>query len=336
VPRLSELDLTGAAFRTQEAVQVAIEKACGKSFHLLGESEEGRPIYGVVLGNGPKTVSLIAGAHSDEPVGPETLRTLILKGLPQGGPWLDEFRFVIVPHVNPDGEARNREWTKSWPDPAAYLRHVFREPPGRDVEFGFPEMRVENQLVSEFLRAHAPYALHMSLHGMAVAEGAMLLIERHWAGSTQELRDRFRKAARDAGLDMHDQNRKGEKGFFYIEAGFWTTPEGAAMRHHFRAMGDPETAALFHQSSMEYVRTLGGDPLCLVTELPLFVVPNRDPKPGVPAAYLALKERLPELTMRAKHGEPLDQDLASLRPLELVMAMRLQLKALELGLEHVG
>jgi len=333
VPRLSELDLSGAAFRTQEAVQVAIEKTCGKSFHLLGESEEGRPLYGVVLGRGPKNVSLVAGAHSDEPVGPETLRTLILQG---AGPWLDEFRFVIVPHVNPDGEVRNREWTKSWPDPAAYLRHAFREPPGRDVEFGYPKMRVENRLVSDFLRARAPYALHMSLHGMAVADGAMLLIERHWAGSTQELRDRFKKAACDAGLEMHDQNRRGEKGFFYIEAGFWTTPEGAAMRHHFRAIGDQETAARFHDSSMEFVRSLGGDPLCLVTELPLFVVPNRDPKPGVPTAYFALKKRLPELTLRAKRGEPLDQGLASLRPLELATAMRLQLKALELGLEHVG
>jgi hypothetical protein len=333
VPRLSELDLSGAAFRTQEEVQVSIEKACGSSFHLLGESEEGRPMYGAILGNGPKTVSLLAGAHSDEPVGPETLRSLILQG---AGPWLDGFRFVIVPHVNPDGEARNREWMERWPDPVAYLRHVFREPPGRDVEFGYPAMRVENRLVSEFLRAHAPYALHMSLHGMAVAEGAMLLVERHWAGSTQTLRDGFRRAASEAGLAMHDHNRKGEKGFFYIEAGFWTTPEGAAMRHHFRAKGDPETAALFHDSSMEFVRGLGGDPLCLVTELPLYVVPNPDPRPGVPAAYLAFKERLPELALRARRGEPLYQDVALLRPVELATAMRLQLEALELGLEHVG
>jgi hypothetical protein len=122
---------------------------------------------------------------------------------------------------------------------------------------------------------------------------------------------------------LHDHDRKGEKGFTYLGPGFTTTPEGGAMRRHFEQLGDPGTAALFHQSSMEFVRSLGGDPLCLVTELPLFVVPNPDPVPGTPTAYLALRERLAS-------GEPVDP--AGLRAVDLGVAMRLQLATIELGL----
>jgi hypothetical protein len=144
------------------------------------------------------------------------LRTFILEGLrlrDELEPLFATFRFVIVPHVNPDGEARNSEWISRWPDTAAYIQHAFREPPGRDVEFGFPDMRVENRIVSGFLREHAPYVLHMSLHGMGFSEGAMLLIERHWAFRTEALRSAFATSTHEAGLRLHDHNRGGEKGF---------------------------------------------------------------------------------------------------------------------------
>jgi len=195
---------------------------------------------------------------------------------------------------------------------------------------------VENRLVAAFLQAHAPFGLHMSLHGMGFSEGAMLLIERHWAGRTGRLREGFVRAARAAGLRLHDHNRKGEKGFFYIEPGFTTTPEGEAMRAHFRALGDEATAARFHDSSMEFVRTLGGDPLCVVTELPLFVVAQRAPhRAGHPAAYLAFKDQLPQLTLRASRDQDISEALAAfgVQPLGLAEAMRLQLRAVALGVE---
>ena len=346
-PDLAGLVVDAAAsFRDHETVGASIRDVCAAhadlaSFEVLGESEEGRSIYGVVLGKGPRRVSLIAGAHSDEPVGPETLRTFILESLGRREAFaalFEAYRFVIVPHINPDGEARNRAWITHWPDLAAYLRHVYRELPGRDLEFGFPAMRVENRLVADFMRRHAPFSLHMSLHGMAFSEGAMLLIERHWAGRTQPLRDGFARAAHDAGLHLHDHNRKGEKGFFYIEPGFTTTPEGAAMRAYFEALGDPAMAARFHDSSMEFVRTLGGNPLCLVTELPLFVVARHEPhEVGHPAAYRAFQKRLPELRLHAARHQDLSTAEASfgLQPLSLAVAMRLQLSALTLGLEAV-
>ncbi|MCH8960445.1 MAG: peptidase M14, partial [Bacteroidetes bacterium] len=141
------------SFREQEAARAPLRAACAANadvatYEDLGESEEGRPIYGVVLGDGPRAVSLIAGAHADEPVGPETLRAFVLESLRRRDTYaglFDAFRFVIVPHINPDGEARNRAWIAQWPSLAAYLAHVVREQPGRDLEFGFPAMRIENR-----------------------------------------------------------------------------------------------------------------------------------------------------------------------------------------------
>jgi hypothetical protein len=333
-------------FRTHGGVREEIEAACARhpdvaSFVELGPSEEGAMLYGVRLGTGDRAVSLIAGNHADEPVGPETLRSFVLNALANRNkmaPWFRRFQFVIVPHTNPDGEARNRPWIERWPSPTAYLRHAVREQPGRDLEYGYPSMRPENEHVASFLQDHGSFALHASLHGMSAGEGAMLLINRPWTFRTQGLRDAFVRAAAANGLRMHDHNRKGEKGFFWIEPGFQTTPRGDAMRTYFRARGDPAMARLFHDSSMEFVMGLGGDPLCLVTELPLFLVENENPTPGRPDKYLALRERLPEIKARLDRGEAVDDLLApfDLRPVPLETAMQLQFRALELGLMAVS
>lgn len=342
------IDPRGVRFRTCEEVRPRLQEACAghpkvARFHALGTSEAGRPLDAVVLGTGARKVSLIAGAHSDEPVGPETLGTFILHALAQPERFaglFSEFTFVIVPHINPDGEARNRAWTERWPDAEAYLRHVFREPPGRDLEFGFPNMRPENARVADFLRGRAPFALHMSLHGMAVAEGAMLLIERHWVDRTDDLRNQFVDFIQGAGLPLHDHDRGGEKGFRYIGPGFTTTPEGRAMQEYFRALGDEATAKQFHLSSMEFVRTLGGDPLCLVTEFPLFLIGTRDDDapPGVPAAYLRLREQIPELKAKLERGESIagTLDAFGIRPVDLDLLVKLQLFTIALGLSVCG
>ena len=300
----------------------------------------------MVVGAGRRKVSLIAGNHADEPVGAETLWRLaefLASASPQAQTLTDQFTFVIVPQVNPDGEAVNRPWVDEWPNPLAYVQHAVREPPGRDVEFGYPDMRPENEAVAQFLRNHGPFDLHMSLHSMAVADGGLLLIERHWVDRTVQLRRQYAEALSDANLRLFDHDRKGEKGFRYIEPGFNTTPEGTAMRQHFTSLGDPATAALFHQSSMEYVRSLGGDPLCLVTELPLFVLTGQvgQPQPGVPTTYLKFRELLPQLRLKVERGDPLDAIVElvapfGLQPLALDTAVRLQLRALELGLATIA
>jgi len=315
VGRLAQSLLEGTApgFTVDSALQGA---------RVIGHSEQGRPIHGYEIGKGVRGISLVAGAHADEPVGPETLRILV-QHADRLGPLLDKFTFRIVPHVNSDGEARNRAWIEAWPDAEAYRSGVVREPPGRDVEFGYPDLRPENRAVSAFVAEGAPYALHMSLHGMGVAEGGMLLVERHWIDRTVELRSKY-GALLDR-IGRHDHDRKGDKGFVYLGPGFWTTPEGTAMRAYFEQRGDAEMASRFRDSSMEYVRSLGGDPLCLVTEIPLFVVDNPDPQPGVPSAFLALKERWDE-----------SGALDGTRSVPLATAIALQLDALALGIEAIG
>ncbi len=333
VPSLTTLaDRWRGRFATGAEWQREVARRAG--IRTIGVSEGGRPMLGAVIGTGSRHATLIGGAHADEPLGPETLRLLVAAAA-QPEPALEavlrRWRLWVVPHVNPDGERANRSWTERWPSVEAFLGHVVREPPGRDVEFGFPAMRPENASVTAFLAGAAPVRLHASLHGMAFAVGAALLVERGWVTRTGPLRSAFSRAAAACGVGLHDEDRRGEKGFHYLGPGFATTPTGAAMRAHFRACGDPETAALFHDSSMEQVaRSAPGPqaPLCLVTEVPLFRVARRA------GGYAALRARLPELAMRAQRGAPVTDELArfGFEPVDPRVAIRLQLRAIELGL----
>lgn len=322
-----------------ERLRLAVERSPHLEGSQLGESAEGRPIAGVKAGRGPRSVTLIAGSHADEPVGSETLLTLIetIASRPsECAPLLEQFSLLICPHVNPDGEHRNLDWIRKWPSLEAYLLGVSRELPGHDVEFGYPDLREENRAVATAMESMAPIALHMSLHGMGFSSGAMLLIDRYWGYRAAHLRDGFRLAAAEAGLSMHDHNRMGEKGFFQIEPGYTTTPEGAAMRAYFRSRNDVETAALFRDSSMEYAQSLGGDPLCVVTELPLFVVEGPS-RPGTPDSYLAFSRSKPELISRLDAGEAPEAVLnaAPVRHLPLEVAVALQWSAISLSLVQV-
>ncbi len=358
---LSDLDCSGLQFRTSAEVTEAMRAACDANpdlatFETVGESEEGRPIAAVTLGYGPRLVTLVAGAHADEPAGPETLRTLVLEGLAargwgaEGGGLEDlwgRFTLRIVPHVNPDGEARNQSWITRWDAgrPAEtlghYLRGRRREPPGRDLEFGYPDLRPENRAATAFLFESGPVALHASLHGMGFSEGALLLVERRWLGTDRDadLRAGFARAALQAGLDLHDHDRAGDKGFRYGGPGFWSTPEGAAMQRHFLDAGDPATAALFRRSSMEQAVTTAADPpLCVVPELPLFVLrADPDADPGVPATLQAFQAEMPSLIeAAADHADlgPLVEPFG-LRCLNLATQARLHLRMLDLALAAV-
>lgn len=314
----------------------------------VGRSRQGRPVLGYRLGAGRRRVSLIAGCHADEPVGPAMLDRLVawLASLPASAPAVAEVSWHVVPHTNPDGEARNAGWTEGlFDDPrnadvdlAAYLRGAVREPPGDDVEFGFPhhsadrEARPENRAVADFLRAAGgPFRLHASFHGMAFAAGPWFLIERGWIERTGEERERLRRRVRELGYRLHDVDRGGEKGFSRIDEGFTTRPDSRAMAAHFLDRGDPETAALFRPSSMEFVRSLGGDPLTLVSEMPLFLTP---------ASFYRREElvRPPEVGELRRLAASDPEELRSrareldVRPMPVADQMRLQLEFLSSGL----
>lgn len=252
----------------------------------IGRSREGRPVVAYRFGQGPCRVSLIAGCHSDEPVGPRLARHLVayLAHLPQGSPILEDYQWWIVPHANPDGEAVNRSWYTEQDeqiDLIAYLRHVKRELPGDDMEFGFPrdpsdrKARPENRSIAAWwAKADGPFHLHLSLHGMAFSGGPYFLIEPAWKSRCEELKEKCGRAVDALGYRFHDADRQGEKGFFRLGKGFATRPNSKAMTQHFLDQEDEVTARKFRPSSMETIRNLGGDPLTLVTEMPLFLLPK--------------------------------------------------------------
>src|ERR1700709_1335959 len=80
---------------------------------VLGHSRRGVGIEGYRFGRGELHVSLIAGCHADEPVGPAMLRRLaaFLAERPADDPLLAAATWFVVPHVNPDGEERNAAWS---------------------------------------------------------------------------------------------------------------------------------------------------------------------------------------------------------------------------------
>ncbi len=312
----------------------------------IGASRQGRDLLGYRFGRGERRVSLIAGCHADEPVGPAMLDRLAahLARLPADAPLVAEIAWYLVPHVNPDGEARNRAWVpERLSGPAArieldrYLRHAVRELPGDDVEFGFPRSaddsaaRPENRAVAAFLRPGGPFTLHASFHGMAFAAGPWFLLEGAWAERTAAMRQALRRRVRELGYRLHDIDRGGDKGFQRIDEGFTTRPDSRAMAAHFEALGDPETATLFRPSSMEYVRSLGGDPLTLVSEMPLFLAPAevyQGPDPVHPAEIVELYQLAGERseTVHARARE------LGVRAMPIADQMRLQLEYLAAAL----
>jgi hypothetical protein len=324
----------------------------------IGRSRQGREILGAVLGHGPRRLSLIAGCHSDEPVGPAMLRRLVsyLGSRPEDVPLLSGCTWYVVPHVNPDGEARNAVWSdlNGHTLPAAdhlgredrvfdlylYLRNVMRERPGDDMEFGFPRgpadagARPENRAVAGFLAGGAPFDLHGSFHSIAFASGPWFLIEPAWIDRTGGLREALRRRVRSMGYGLFDVDRGGEKGFHRIDEGFSTRPDSRSMTAFFEQRGDPEMAAKFRPSSMEYVRSLGGDPFTFVSEMPLFLRPLPEADTGRPddPVFRAWLERIALARPEEIQGE---MEKAGVRGMPLRDQMRLQLAFLEEALTAV-
>lgn len=320
----------------------------------VGRSREGRPIQALRLGTGPLRVSLLAGCHADEPVGPRLLGHLCayLSELPEDDPLLRRYEWWIVPHINPDGAERNRPWQHPDADVydlTEYLAGAVRELPGDDIEFGFPknkddrDSRPETRAVHDWWRtADGPFDLHVSLHGMAFAAGPWFLIEAAWKDRCAELKRRCADKVSELGYVLHDVERQGEKGFFRLERGFCTRPDSRYMRQHFEELGDDETAAKFRPSSMETIRSLRGDPLTLVSEMPLFITPGVGEQLGPPdPAAEEWKARIAEWRAQLAGGSPPREiaaaaSRAGLRPMPVHDQMTLQWTFIVAGLVQVG
>jgi hypothetical protein len=316
---------------------------------VLGYSRRGQEIDGYRLGSGPFHVSLIAGCHADEPVGPAMLRRFVafLAERPADDPLLTAITWSIVPHVNPDGEARNAEWSVSTVpaidplgredrvyDLSQYMDHVVRERPGDDMEFGFPRdaddtgARPENRAVAAFLAQGAPFHLHASFHGIGFASGPWFLIEEAWIDRTAGLREVLRRRVREMGYQPFDVDRGGEKGFRRIDEGFTTRPDSRSMIRWFEERGDPATAAKFRPSSMEYVRSLGGDPFTMVSEMPLFLRPLEEGDTGRPDDP-HLRAFLERIAGRSAEDVRIEMEKSGVRGMPIRDQMRLQLEFLD-------
>ncbi len=319
----------------------------------LGTSRENRPIIGHRLGNGPAAISLIGGCHADEPVGPRMLNHLVsyLGALPSYDPLISDFDWWIVPHINPDGEARNRKWYRDTDrryELLGYLEHVVRELPGDDIEFGFPEKnddessRSENRAIYDWWKEAGEFALHISFHGMGFAAGPWFLVEEAWRGKIDQLKLRCTDTVDTMNYQLHDVQRHGEKGFVRLDRGFCTRPDSKNMKKHFLERGDPETAAKFKPSSMETIRSFGGDPLTLVSEMPLFITPGVGVDLGPPDPMAEQwKSKIANWSVRAR-AENHDPDLADeidqsdIRPMPVKDQMILQMAFLAAGIEAIS
>ncbi|MEJ2084702.1 MAG: hypothetical protein P8Y44_03370 [Acidobacteriota bacterium] len=225
---------------------------------------------------------------------------------------------------------------------------MIRELPGDDIEFGFPRTpddrlaRPENRNAARFLAAGAPFHLHASFHGMGFAPGPWFLLEPSWIDRTEQMRERLRKRVQQMKLPLFDVDRKGEKGFSRIDEGFSTRPDSAAMARYFQDKGDDETAARFRPSSMEFVRRLGGDPLTVVSEMPLFLLPHhRDTaeqewfRPGTEGSK-HIHARIRALSRKKTEDEAFDSlTAAGIRPLAIRDQMRLQIALLNEALQAI-
>ncbi|NNM33104.1 MAG: peptidase, partial [Gemmatimonadetes bacterium] len=152
-----------------------------------------------------------------------------------------------------------------------------------------------------------PVDLHASMHGMSVSAGPYFLVEAGWWSRFEAYASELAREVEDAGYALHDVERLGEKGFHRLARGFCTRPDSRPMRDYFLGLGDSETAGRFRPSSMEAVRSLGGDPLTLVTEMPLFITPGVGVTLGPPDPVLETwKERIAgwQARVQRSEGEP--------------------------------
>ncbi len=275
-------------FLEPAAVDARIAALAGQGVHIdeIGRSREGRAIHAGTVGHGPVVITVMAGAHPDEPTGTLTGLHLLEKlGTdPRFAPLLERITLHVVPQANPDGSARNAAWFSSWPDLESYFKNVARDLPKDDVEFGFPdgpsrapgEVRPENRALATWLDGIGHVDHHASLHSMFLGGGALFLV------TADELKPdtpsphaptlRFLLDEADAvAMPLHDKDRMGQKGFFRLGAGLQTAPTAEAMKAFFAGQ---ETAQAFLLNSMQYVAQNDGCPFSLVSEIPLVYDPR--------------------------------------------------------------
>ena len=88
-------------------------KANGVTVELIGETANGLPLHGLSVGPADApTLSVVAGAHPDEPAGPLAACHIALEW--QTHPLGQQLRLVCVPQLDVDGTVAQRDWLQPW------------------------------------------------------------------------------------------------------------------------------------------------------------------------------------------------------------------------------
>ncbi len=274
----ASIDGTYVTAKTVEAVCEDLQRSTACTLEQIGTSKQGRPVQALAIGDGTTVITIKGNAHADEPTGIITCIQLVrlLKDHPDWRPLLDRFRFCLVPTANPDGLARNQGWLSSSFSLEQYFRHVYRDLPQNDVEFGYPSdaaeiegVRPENVACARFFDACAPIASHISLHSMVFTGGAWFLLSgSEDPGFVEPVITFLTSACRDISLPLHDEDRGGQRGFARIAPGFHTIPTVEGMQTFFKQSGNTALTSQFRLNSMQYNMRFNDARYTAVSELP--------------------------------------------------------------------
>ncbi|HPM97000.1 MAG TPA: hypothetical protein PL021_03040 [bacterium] len=318
----------------------------------IGYTHEGWPITAYRFGRGPLRISLLAGCQGDEPVGPMLLEKLVayLHSLAADHQMLSDFNWSIVPNINRDSQLANAAWTRdaeSAFDPIKYLRFRKRDEPAEDMEFGFPLSPDDNEAHPEnsavylwWKKQEQPFHLHVSLHNMGFGAGPWFLLSPQWSQRCPLLIQLCQQAAKDLRYHLHDVERLGENGYNRIGRGFCTHPISMAIQHFYIIRDDFARAKKIRLSSMECVRSFGGDPLTLMSEIPLFITPGVGEILGPPDPRAEMwRRKLHEWSERTKtwdhHTIVREMKAMGLRAMPIRHQMQMHWRLVTAGIEQL-
>lgn len=178
------------------------------SIQQVGVSASGRPIEFVGIGTGERTALLVGAPHPNEPVGCQTILTMI-ELLDQNPGLLARlgFRWNFIPCVEPDGVVLNGGWLGGPLTPERYFEHFYRPAFASQAEYTFPlqvgqwqfeHPTPENRAWRAALAKTRPELL-VSLHN-AEYGGAFFLMSR----ARTAFAERLSSAARESGFGLND------------------------------------------------------------------------------------------------------------------------------------
>lgn len=280
---------------THELHALAAEGA--GTVRTIGHSREGRPIDCLTIGDGPQDAIVFGLPHPNEPIGGLTTLHLAAR-LGEGGALGlgSEFRWHLVPCVDPDGLALNAGWLDGPYTLTHYARHFYRPAGNEQVEWSFPfhykraifdDVLPETRALMNLIDDTRP-TLMCSLHNSELG-GAYFYLSRQ----TPALYERLGQLPRRFGVDLHVGEP--EAPFIKVLAEgvhLWAGAEEAY--DYAESLGIDPLAVPSGSTSAAYAAQHGT--LTLISELPYWRDPSAgDPSPGGARLDAALRRQADDI-----------------------------------------